>query len=229
MEGMLYSMFDTEQKFPLCSDCRIGGNLGYEGVYPNIKFKKYKCAEKRCVYYEQSKTTKERFQFACINPRWNKIKNNAEEINKIISWAENWFDTDKYSNWFWWVESGKNPENPSPHIHFIWKKGKHLNTKNHKRSLTASWNAIPFAGNKCWNPGEECYQVSPGDIVKPDDSYSEPFTAQYLDDKMIYAINSSKDSHENYMDLISCPHEGQRRAWGGCKSLTAKFRDLQSI
>ena len=228
MEGMYYSMFDTEKKFPLCEDCRIGGNLKADGVYPNIKFTKYKCAKPGCTYYEKPKKSKDRFQFACINPRWNKIHWEAKEINKIIEWAEDWFDHDKYSAWFWWVESGKNPEKPSPHIHFIWKKSEHLNTKNHKRSLGSSWDAINFEGEPVDDDGDgQITKISVGQIAKPDDNWSEPFTGQFLDDKIIYSINSSKDLHENFTDLMECPLEGQKRAWGGCKSLTAKYRDLR--
>lgn len=228
---MYYSNLDVEKKFPMCEDCRVGGNLKWDGIYPNIKFEKYACRHTSCLYYEEPPKKKERYNFTCINPRLNKIPFNVENINYAIKWAENWFCSTKYSKYFWWFESGKNPDNPSLHLHFIWAKSEHLNTQNHKRSICSSWNRIPFKGEtKMIEVASDWDQeIRPGQIVKPDDYDSSPFTEEYLDDKLIYAINSSKDSHENFRDLISDPHEGQLRAWGGCKSLTAKFRDLQSI
>lgn len=229
-DGWFYSMFDTERKFPLCEDCRIGGNLNWEGVYPNIKYTKYRCIKDGCFYYEEKAKAKERYNFSCINAQANRIPFTIENINKAIKWAENWFDTNKYSKYFWWFESGKNIEKPSLHIHFIWAKSETLCTKNHKRSLRASWDGIGFDGDLQWEPiNDATSKIKPGVIYWPnDDYYTEPFTAEYLDDKLIYAINSSKDSHENFTDLINDPQGGQMRAWGGCKSLTAKFRDLQA-
>lgn len=230
INGWYYSMFDLDRIFPMCEDCRIGGNLSGEGIYPNIKFKKYKCCSDGCFYYEKPKRKKEMFIFSCINAQANRIPFTVENINIAIKWANNWFNEEKYSKYFWWFESGKNIEKPSLHIHFIWKKSKTLNTQNHKRSLCCSWDNIPFKGPLQWEPGNDsCGKIKPGKIWGNKDYDYEGFSDEMLDDKIIYAINSSKDTHENFKDLIMDPHEGQMRAWGGCKSLTAKYKDLRAV
>lgn len=157
------------------------------------------------------KQSKERYNNCNISPRSNKMGFTAENINRVIKWAEDWFDDTKYSEWLWWVESGKDPNDPKIHIHYIWKKSKTLNTQNHMRQLKASWNATFTKKSK---------------IVNKDDVHSEPFTTEYLNDKIIYAINSCKDTHENFRDLLADPPEGQMRAYGGSNSLTTKLENL---
>jgi hypothetical protein len=160
---------------------------------------------------ELKKVAKVRYQNCNISPRTNKLSFTAENINKVISWAEKWFTEDKYKEWLYWVESGKDPDDAKIHLHYIWLKGEHLNTKNHMRQLKASWNSTFTNKSK---------------IVNNDDCHSEPFTQEYLNDKIIYAINSCKDTHENFRDLISDPLDAQMRAYGGSNSLTTKLENL---
>lgn len=159
------------------------------------------------------KQSKERYQNCNISPRTNKLSYTVENINKVIKWAEDWFDENKYSEWLWWAETGKNPDDPKIHLHYIFKKSKTLNTKNHMRQLKASWNATFTNKSK---------------IVNKDDVCSEPFTNEYLNDKIIYAINSCKDTHENFRDLLADPPEGLLRAYGGSNSLTTKLENLMA-
>ncbi len=219
---MNYNRFDTENKFPICEMCwnefpltrgdpcilkEANGGIRLKEKLPHF------CKSEGCFNYIVPKIPQnDRYNFGCISTRDDRVPYTIDGINSIVNFANNWFNKDKYSEYFWWIETGKNEEKPNLHLHFIWKKAKYLNTKNHKRSLVTFWNAT--VGTK---------------FVNKDDYYSEPFTSKYIDDKLIYAINSSKDLHENFRDLINHPPEGALRAWGGCKSLTAKYRDLCSV
>ena len=160
---------------------------------------------------ELKRVAKVRYINGNISPRTNKLPFTAENINKVLTWAEKWFNEDKYKEWFYWVESGKEPDDPKIHLHYIWTKNKYLDTKNHMRAMKADWNGTFTSQSK---------------IVNKDDVDSEPFTQEYLNDKLIYAINSCKDDHENFRDLISDPLPAQMRAFGGSNSLTTKFENL---
>lgn len=211
-----------DNSFPICERCwnnfpdtrgdpctytvKNGNVLGLKKL-PNF------CNEEGCFNYEIPKiSTNDRYNFSCISTRDDRVPYSIDGINSIVNFANNWFKPEKYKEYFWWIETGKNEENPNLHLHFIWKKQKDLNTKNHKRSMLTFWKVA--VGTECKNK---------------DDYYSEPFTKKYLDDKLIYSINSSKDLHENFRDLISDPPEGALRAYGGCKSLTAKYKDLRNV
>lgn len=161
-----------------------------------------------------SKVKKVRYQNCNISPRTNKLSYTVDNVNSIIKWAENWFNHEKYKEWLWWVETGKDSNDPKLHLHYIWLKSEHLNTKNHLRQMKADWN------NTFTNKSK---------IVNKDDCDSEPFTSEYLNDKIIYAINSCKDTHENFRDLISDPLPAQMRAYGGSNSLTTKLENLIEI
>lgn len=194
----------------------MGEPIIVSGSIPNnIQIKKLIdfCKDEHCRNYNiknKGRVKKERYNFGCIAPRIERVPYSTDGINRIISFCEIWFNHLRYSEYFWWIETGKDIDNPKPHIHFIWKAGKLLDTKNHSRSLRTEWNL--FGGL--------------GKITEKDEQYSKPFTNEVLLDKLGYAINSSKDTHENFRDLITNPLDGQLKAFRGCNSLTAKYREL---
>lgn len=220
--SFIYNRFDTEKSFPVCEVCwnefpTTGGHPCIykisRGEITSLKKLPFWCKTEGCINYEVPKIPQnDRYNFSCISTRDDRVPYTVDGINSIVNFANNWFNKDKYSEYFWWIETGKNEDRPNLHLHYIWKKSKTLNTKNHKRSLLCFWKAT--VGTK---------------FVNKDDYHSEPFTSKYLDDKLLYALNDSKDLHKNFRDLISDPPEGALRAVGGCKSLTAKFRDLQEV
>lgn len=223
---MNYNPLDTEKKFPVCDRCwnEFPDTRGFPCTIDKISMDNIKitklpnfCQNKECWNFNNLKPKKkEQFYFCCISTRSSKLKVNKENINLIVEWATNWFNNERYQKYFWWIESGKKESDQNLHLHYIWKKGKYLNTKNHKRDMSADWNLIPFDGLR-------------GKIKNKDDNYSKGFTGEMLGDKLLYAINSSKDGHENFRDLLEDPPEGALRAWGGCNSLTAKFEELRRI
>jgi hypothetical protein len=223
---MKYNPFDSKKKFPVCDRCwnEFPDTRGFPCIInklsmENIKITKLPdfCQNEDCSNFNKLKPKKKEQFYNCnISPRSSKLLVTKENINLIAEWAQDWFCNERYQKYFWWIESGKLESDQNLHLHFIWKKGKYLNTRNHKRDMSASWNLIPFDGNR-------------GKIKNKDDNYSKGFTGEMLGDKIIYALNSSKDTHENYRDLLNEPPEGTLRAWGGCNSLTAKFEELRRI
>lgn len=173
--------------------------------------KKIPCKIKECRYYDKPTVSKNRYVFGCINPRSDKLQFSVKNINKVIRWIPTWFNNTKYKEWFAWVETGKNPDNPSIHLHYIWAKNGITDTSNNKRNMTKSWESAKLG--KCKNA---------------DDHSTEQFTEEYLKDKLMYAINATKDEHSNFRDLIGDPLEGQMTAYDGGNSLTAKFRELRN-
>lgn len=218
----IYNYFDSGKKFPVCETC--WNEFPDTGGHPcivdkissdNIKIKKLPgwCKTPGCINYEIPKIPQnDRYNFSCISTREDRVPYTVDGINSIVNFANNWFKPDKYSEYFWWIETGKNEDRPNLHLHFIWKKGKNLNTKNHKRSIVTFWKATVGTN-----------------FVNKDDYHSEPFTSKYLDDKLLYALNDSKDLHKNFRDLITDPPEGALRAWGGSNSLTAKYENLRNV
>lgn len=186
--------------------------------------KKIPCRIKGCDYYDGPRPQSEqRYNFSCINTnfgkRKNKMKYTTKNMNKIINWCNNWFNNEKYKFYFWWLESGKNPDDPALHIHYIWAKNESYmgfgrDFGNHARDIKNAWTDARL-----------------GRFIEKDDYNTEAFTHRYLNDKLRYAINSSKDSHENFHDLLDGEadggREGQLKGWNGCISLTAKFREMR--
>lgn len=189
--------------------CIVSGSGNNIKVRTIINF----CKDESCRNFNiknKGKLKQDRYNFGCIAPRVERCPYTTEAINKIVKFCEMWFNHLRYSEYFWWIETGKDIDNPKPHIHYIWKKGKLLDTKNHSRNLRTEWNS--------WG--------GIGKISAKDEIFSNPFTSELLLDKLGYSINSSKDTHENFRDLLTNPLEGQLRASGGCNSLTAKYREL---
>lgn len=214
--------FYLNGEIKICERCMdnfpeyIGNPISVTGNGTNLKIKKLVdfCKTDDCNNFNQknkNKFKKERYNFGCIAPRIHRVPFTTDGINRIIDWCEMWFNHLKYSKYFWWIETGKDPDNPKLHIHYIWKVGKLLDTKNHARNIRTEWNTYSGLGK----------------ITEKDEYYSHPFTDDVLCDKLSYAINSSKDLHENFMDLLTNPPEGARGCYGGCNSLTAKFRELR--
>lgn len=194
----------------------IGNPISVQGNGTNLKIKKLInfCNTDGCNNFNiknKNKLNKERFNFGCITPSIERVPFTVDGINRIVDFCEWWFTHLKYSKYFWWIETGKNPDRPMLHIHFIWKVGKLLDTTNHARNLKTEWNTYGGLGK----------------IIHKNDYCNKPFTDELLCDKLSYSINSSKDLHENFMDLLTDPPEGTRRCYGGCNSLTAKYRELR--
>lgn len=213
-----------EENIRCCEDCLIKHLHSVDVQLKNKKSYKYfinyhwdylsdvEPEEQHKTYLKVlEKKNKIRYNNSNISPRTNKMSFTADNINRIIKWAQIWFTEDKYSEWFWWVESGKNPDDPKLHLHYIWKKAQFLNTHNHLRHLKGDWNTTFSNKSK---------------IVEKDDVYTQPFTLEFLNDKLTYAINSCKDEHENFRDLVSDPLPTQMRAYGGSNSLTTKYENL---
>lgn len=218
-EGFYISKSSDIKVCERCMDTfpeHIGIPMVVDGIGNGIKIKKLPdfCKTEECDNFNpknKGKKKKERYYFGCIAPRVQRVPYTVEGINRIIDWCEAWFNHLKYSKYFWWIETGKDIDNPKLHIHYIWKCGKLLDTKNHARNIRTEWNTFNGIGK----------------ITEKDEYYSNAFTDDVLCDKLGYAINSSKDLHENFRDLLTNPPEGARGCYGGCNSLTAKFRELR--
>lgn len=221
---IVYSMFDEDKKYPQCEECRacpyhIKKWVNVQGCSEPVFGKKKCCRVEECMFYEKPHKKKKRYYFTCLSPRSNKIPLKANNINKIMNWAEScirgngWYD-----EYFCWVETGKNKDDPTLHIHIIWSKGKYFDASNNASNLKKSWNRIDFGDPRVLKIGR---------LDNKDDYDSQPFTEEFLEDKLMYAINCTKDEHANFLDLIQNPLLGQSRAYLGCNSLTAKFRELQ--
>lgn len=218
-----YSLFDSEKKYPQCEECKncpyhIKKWVNVQGCSEPIFGKKKCCRIEECMYYDKPQKKKIRYNFTCLSPRTNKIPLNAKNINKILAWAKNLIGgCNYYDEWFYWVEVGKKIKDPTLHIHIIWSAGKNFNSSNNATNLKKSWDKIDF--------GDSARKI--GNLHNKDDYLTEAFTEEFLVDKLMYAINCTKEEHANFRDLIQNPFEGQNKAYLGCNSLTAKFRELQ--